>query len=252
MSDIAANTATVLARIKAAAERGGRKADEVTLIAVTKTHPVETVIAAYQVGLNNFAENRTFEQAKIAAMSQWVSGQAGLAAPSWHFIGHLQTRQVAEVLGKYQLIHSVDSVKLAQRINRLAERDGYPPVEVLLQCNVSGEAAKSGFELSAWSADGAQLQAFIADVTTIATLNNVVIRGLMTMAPITDDPETVRYVFQNLAGLHRRLQQDMPQIEWRHLSMGMTDDFEVAIEEGATMVRVGRAIFGERQPLPKQ
>jgi pyridoxal phosphate enzyme (YggS family) len=142
------------------------------------------------------------------------------------------------------LIHSIDSVKLAERLARLNEDK--PPVAILLQCNVSGEASKSGFELSRWRTDGAQLAQFLKVVGQIAGLPHLTIQGLMTMAPLVEAPEKARPTFQSLAALRERLQVELPQISWRHLSMGMTDDFEVAVEEGATIVRVGRAIFGER------
>ncbi len=244
-SRIAANVAAVRRRIEIAAGRSGRTADEVTLVAVTKTYPAETVIEAYRAGLRHFGENRAPEgREKAAVFEAWRQG-AG-EAPVWHLIGHLQSRQVGEMLGLYHLVHSVDSLKLAERIDRLAGRDECPPVEVLLQCNVSGEATKSGFDLVGWEQDKGQLEAFLATVARIAALEWVVIRGLMTMAPLVENPEETRPCFQSLAKLRRTLQSELPAIHWDHLSMGMTDDFEVAVEEGATMVRVGRALFGER------
>lgn len=250
MNELAANIDAVWERIAAAAGRVGRSLDDITLVAVTKTHPVETVAAAYRAGLRHFGENRVAEgRAKVAALADRLA-QAGLEErlepPIWHLIGHLQRRQVGEALGQFALIHSVDSLKLAERIQRLAERDDYPPVEILLECNVSGETAKSGFELDRWQTDRAQFEAFLAEIAGMAGLDKIIIRGLMTMAPLTGDPEETRPTFQSLAALQQRLQTEMPEIEWRHLSMGMTDDFEVAIEEGATMIRVGRALFGER------
>lgn len=252
MSDIKANVAVVYERMRAAAERAGRRPEEITLVAVTKTHPLETVIEAYQAGLRHFGENRAGEgQQKAAALAAWLASNSAASPaqpdwPTWHMIGHLQSRQVEQVLGQFALIHSVDSLKLAQRINRLAERDGRPPVEILLQCNVSGELTKSGFDLDQWSSDKEQLRSFLETIGQVALLSKIVIRGLMTMAPLVDDPEAVRPTFRSLAALRECLQAEMPQQEWRHLSMGMTDDFEVAIEEGATLIRVGRAIFGER------
>jgi pyridoxal phosphate enzyme (YggS family) len=246
VSNLAAKIEEVYRRIGNAAERAGRQADEITLVAVTKTHTLKTVIEAYQAGLRHFGENRATEgRAKAAGLADWLA-QTGGEPPAWHLIGHLQSRQVDEALGVYGLIHSVDSLKLAQRLNRLAERDNYPPVEVLLQCNVSGETSKSGFELDKWVADKAQFDAFVAAIEQIAALPNILIGGLMTMAPFSDDPEDARPTFQSLAALRQVLQSTLPQCDWTHLSMGMTDDFEVAIEEGATLVRVGRAIFGER------
>jgi hypothetical protein len=248
MSSIAANLERVSRRIQQAAQRAGRNAEDITLVAVTKTHPVETVIEAYRQGLRNFGENRADEgYEKSRQFSERLAADIQRDPAQWHFIGHLQSRQAGLVLaGRVDLIHSVDSLKLAQRLHRLAERDDYPPVNILLQCNVSGEATKSGFELSDWAKDRQQFDAFIVAVNEISQLNRTTIRGLMTMAPIVHNPEEVRPVFQSLAGLKNKLAQELPQIDWRHLSMGMTADFEVAIEEGATIVRIGRAIFGER------
>jgi hypothetical protein len=247
VSDITTNVASILSRVRTAAARAGRDPQTVTLVAVTKTHPVETVIEGYRAGLRHFGENRVFEKEKIAELAQWLAGQAGAQAPTWHFIGHLQSRQVGQVLGSFALIHAVDSLKLAQRLDRLVKRDGYPPVEILLQGNVSGEASKAGFDLSRWQTDGSQLTRFVDEVRQIAGLEGVVVAGLMTMAPIVADPEETRPVFRSLAALAQTLKETVPEIDWGHLSMGMTDDFEVAIEEGATLIRVGRAIFGERQ-----
>jgi pyridoxal phosphate enzyme (YggS family) len=246
VSEIAANLETVYRRLHRAAERAGRSASEITLIAVTKTQPLETVIKAYQAGLRQFGENRAAEgREKAAGLAEWLA-QTGGEPPTWHLIGHIQSRQVNEALGTYRLIHSVDSLKLAQRIDRLAARDNQPAVEVLLQVNVSGEARKSGFDLAQWSTDSGQLKAFLEVVTQIGRLEKIIIRGLMTMAPWFDNSEDARPTFQSLAALRTRLRTELPQFDWAHLSMGMTDDFEVAVEEGATMVRVGRAIFGER------
>ncbi|MBI1876909.1 MAG: YggS family pyridoxal phosphate-dependent enzyme [Chloroflexi bacterium] len=246
VSQIATNLEAVYRRLYRAAERAGRSADEITLITVTKTHPLETVVQAYQAGLRHFGENRATEgRDKAAGLADWLARTGG-EPPTWHLIGHLQSRQADEALGVFHVIHSLDSLKLAQRIQRLAERDNYPPVEVLLQCNVSGEASKSGFELARWSSDQSQLEMFLEAAAHIGSLDKIIIRGLMTMAPWFDNPELAHPTFQSLAALRARLRAELPQFDWTHLSMGMTDDFEVAIEEGATMVRVGRAIFGER------
>lgn len=245
MTVIAANVATIRQRIAAAAERVGRDPAGITVVAVTKTHPLETVLAGYHAGLRHFGENRAEEgQAKVIGLRRWLENNPD--RPHWHFIGHLQSRQAGDVLGYYDLIHSVDSLKLAQRLDRLARRDGLPPVEVLLQCNISGEDTKSGFELAGWPENDQLLAGFVATVKQIAALDKIVIRGLMTIAPIVDQAEAARPFFRNLAALRARLQETLPALDWRHLSMGMTDDFEVAIEEGATLVRIGRAIFGER------
>lgn len=246
--NIAPNIALLQQRMQAAARRAGRSAGDITLVAVTKTHALETVMAAYQVGLRHFGENRAQEYLdKATGLSAWLAANPTFSRANWHFIGHLQSRQVGTVLaGQPSLIHSVDSLKLAQRIDRLAKQEGYPPLRVLLQCNVSGEEAKSGFELNRWLSDRGQMQSFVAAIKQILALDKIIIQGLMTMAPFLDDPQESRPVFQSLAALRAELQTKIPQLDWPHLSMGMTDDFEVAIEEGATLIRVGRAIFGER------
>lgn len=247
MNEVAANLETVHRQLRGAAERAGCPAGEITLVAVTKTQPLAKVIEAYQAGLRHFGENRAAEgREKAIALAGWLA-QTGSEAPAWHLIGHIQSRQVEEALSPYRLIHSVDSFKLAQRLDRLAAREGHAPVEILLQCNVSGEATKSGFELAQWPTNPGQLKAFLETVTQIGSLDKIIIRGLMTMAPWFDNPEEARPTFRSLAALRAKLRAELPQFDWTHLSMGMTDDFEVAIEEGATIVRVGRAIFGERQ-----
>jgi hypothetical protein len=252
MSDLTARVESLYQQIEQAAQRAGRRSDEITPVAVTKTHPLETVIQAYRAGLRHFGENRATEgRGKAIGLAEWLDREEGLSAPNrvaptWHLIGHLQSRQVDEVLGIYRVIHSVDSLKLAERINRLAERDQHPPIEVLLQCNVSGEASKAGFELDRWVTHQAQFGLFVTAVEQIANLPKITIRGLMTMAPWFDNPEEARPTFQSLAALQKKLTEEMPQLDWAQLSMGMSDDFEVAIEEGATIIRVGRAIFGER------
>jgi pyridoxal phosphate enzyme (YggS family) len=217
-------------RIVAAAERVGRDPSEVTLVAVTKTHPPEIIRAAYELGLRDFGENRVEEAAdKISKLPEDIT---------WHMVGHLQSRKAALAADLFDIIHSVDSVKLARRLDRFcAERNRLMPV--LLEINVSGEVSKYGFPL----ADRDMLGAAVAEMLA---LSHVRIEGLMTMAPIVSDPEEARPVFRGLRELREALSARFPQVEWRHLSMGMTDDFEVAIEEGATMVRIGRAIFGPR------
>ncbi len=248
MSNIAANIEAIYERINRAAQKVGRNPNNIILVAVTKTHPVETVIAAYQAGLGHFGENRVPEGVeKVSDFGNWLKTESITPRPQWHFIGHLQSRQVGAALaGQFNLIHAVDSVKLAQRINRLAIRDNYPMVEVLLQGNVSGEANKSGFKLDGWQTNQKQLADFYEVINQINNLDRVIIKGLMTMAPWSNNPEEARPTFKSLATLWKKLKVELPHTDWQHLSMGMTDDFEVAIEEGATMIRVGRAIFGQR------
>lgn len=252
--DIPGNLALVEERIRAAARRVGRDPDEVTLVAVTKTYPIEVMQAGYQAGIRHFGENRVEEgREKIPAFNQWLAaGREASPQPTWHMIGHLQRRKAADVLAVFDMIHSVDSLRLAERLNRLAERDAgqaagdQPPMPILLECNVSGEASKYGFELTQWADDREVRAAFYDAVRRIAELPRLQLQGLMTMAPIVADPEQARPIFVALRALRDGLVEEFPSVKWRHLSMGMTDDFEVAIEEGATMVRIGRAIFGPR------
>lgn len=233
---LADNIARVRERIAAAESRAGR-CGEVTLIAVSKTYPAETVTAAYRAGLRRFGENRVEEAGPKAKAVSALIGQDNseeYRSIEWHMIGHLQSRKAADVLPWASLVHSVDSVKLAGRLSRAVADSSELPI--LLQVNVSGEASKEGFA----PAD------MPAAIEAISTMPGLRIDGLMTMAPIAEDPESVRPVFWELRRLRERLAQQFPRERWAHLSMGMTDDFEVAIEEGATLVRIGRAIFGER------
>ena len=234
----------ILERIAAAARRGGRNPHEVTLVAVSKTHTPDEVAAGYAAGLRIFGENRVEEAApKAEAVARLV---APAPLPAWHMIGHLQSRKAEEVLPWASMVHSVDSVKLAARLSHFATAGQASHSElhfgmtvtrlpILLEVNVSGEASKYGFRAE-------ELSSAVED---IAALPGLALQGLMTMAPIAADPEKVRPVFAALRTLRDELARRYSTLDWRHLSMGMTDDFEVAIEEGSTMVRVGRAIFGE-------
>ena len=228
------NLHSVQERMAAAAARAGRDPAQITLVAVTKTQSQEVIRAAYDLGLRHFGENRVEEaEAKLGGLPEDIN---------WHMIGHIQSRKAKRVVPLFHLVHSVDSVKLARRLDRLCE-DRPEPFPILLECNVSGEVAKYGFAAQAWSEDKAQHDALLTAVKDIAALPNLRVQGLMTMAPIVADPEETRPVFIRLRKLRDMLSQAFPRTDWRHLSMGMTDDFEVAIEEGATLIRVGRAIF---------
>jgi hypothetical protein len=236
---IAARIATMQAQIAAACARAGRAPESVTLIAVSKTHPAEAIIEAARAGIRHFGENRVEEAAKIA--------QVNAAAPelTWHMIGHVQSRKAREVVEHYQWVHSVDSFKIAERYSRFAQERETTP-DVLLEVNVSGEASKEGFMVNQWREDAAQRAAFLAEVRQIIALPYLHVRGLMTVAPIAEDAEAVRPVFAAVRGLQEALRAEINSVTWDTLSMGMTDDYQVAIEEGATHVRIGRAIFGER------
>jgi pyridoxal phosphate enzyme (YggS family) len=219
-SRIAENLERVRARIAEAAERAGRSAADVRLVGVSKTFPASAVVAAVRAGLSDVGENRVQE----AAAKQPEVAAAG-AQPLWHLIGHLQTNKAGQALELFSLIHSVDSLRLAEALSRRAMR----PLGILLEVNVAAEATKSGFSPDAVSAAAGR----------IATLPNLDLCGLMTVAPLVADAEEVRPIFRRLRGLRDAL-------GLRELSMGMSADYAVAIEEGATIVRVGRAIFGER------
>jgi pyridoxal phosphate enzyme (YggS family) len=222
------NLSSVRARIAAACGRAGRDPAGVTLVAVSKTVPAERVRVAYDLGVRDFGENR---------VEEGVPKQAGLPGDiRWHMIGHVQSRKAREAAEHFCLVHSVDSLKLAQRLAREAGAAGRE-LPILLEINVAGEEAKYGYTPGA---------AFFDEVAQILALPALRVRGLMTMAPIVPDPQQARAVFAGLRALRGELVRRFPQVDWPELSMGMTDDFEVAIEEGATIVRVGRAIFGER------
>jgi PLP dependent protein len=226
------NLARVRDRIADAAARAGRDVASITLVAVSKTHPVEALLAAYELGVRHFGENRVEEAVtKLPAFRQAISDPTVV----FHMIGHLQSRKADEATALFDRIHSVDSLKLAQRLSRFTTK----PLPILLEVNVSGEASKDGF-------DGARRAELFSAVEAIAQLPNLRLDGLMTMAPLVDDPEQARPVFRALRELRDEIEARYSTVKLPHLSMGMTDDFEVAIEEGATLVRIGRAIFGER------
>lgn len=225
---LAQNIAHVRERIGEAALKVGRDPAEVTLVAVSKTRPVELVEWAYNLGVTDFGENRVQEALpKIARFHP--------PALRWHLIGHLQSNKAGKVAGLFSSVQSVDSVYLAQKLSRYAQEAGVC-LSILLQVNVAGEASKEGM-----TPDEAPELA-----RQIVSLPALTVEGLMTIAPLVEDPEEVRPVFRALRHLRDRLRAQITASTWPHLSMGMTDDYGVAIEEGATLVRVGRAIFGER------
>lgn len=230
---LAENIAQVRARIAEAARKVGRDPAEITLVAVSKTKPVELVEMAYNLGVTDFGENRV--QEALPKIEHFHP--QGLR---WHLIGHLQSNKAGKVVAPFSCVHSVDSLHLAQVLSKHAQEQG-SQLPILLQVNVAGEASKEG--MSPKEAPEIARQ--------IASLPALHIEGLMTIAPLVDDPEKVRPVFRELRLLRDRLRDEVPASSWSHLSMGMTDDYGIAIEEGATLVRVGRAIFGQR-PRPIQ
>lgn len=241
MSSIRESLLRVQQRVAEAALRANRAPQEVRLVAVSKMFPVEAVLEAMDAGHRDFGENRV-EEALPKKMSV---AQAQNGDVRWHLVGHVQSRKARDAAGQFDLIHSVDSLKLAHKLNA-ACMAANATQDILLECNVSGEAAKGGFALHGWMQDRAMFDAFARDVAQVVTLPGLRPRGLMTMAPIVDEPAQARPFFASLRSLCEALRERFPQADWTHLSMGMTDDFEAAIAEGATLVRIGRAIFGAR------
>lgn len=226
-------------RIAAAAQRAGRSPAAITLVAVTKTHPAEAVAAALATGVADMGENRVQEASEKIAQ---LASQRG--AIRWHLIGHLQRNKARQAAELFDLVHSLDSLRLAEALSRNVSAQRV--LDVLLQVNVSGEASKEGFGLPGGVENRAALPALLADVERIVALPGLRVRGLMTVAPWGSDPEQARPTFRALRLLRDELSRRFPQADWSQLSMGMSDDFAVAIEEGATIVRVGRALFGQR------
>lgn len=228
MTAIAQQLETVRKRIRTACERCGRNPEAVELVAVSKTRPASDILAAFRAGQTIFGENYVQElSAKVAQIHEPLH---------WHFIGHLQSNKVRQIAGQVSLIHSVDRLSLAQELSRQWGRLGMV-CNLLVQVNVSGETSKSG----AAAAEALEL------VRAIAALPHLQVQGLMTMPPFFDDPHEARPFFRELRQLAEGIREErIPGVSMERLSMGMSGDFEVAIEEGATLVRVGTAIFGER------
>ncbi|MBN1285332.1 MAG: YggS family pyridoxal phosphate-dependent enzyme [Anaerolineae bacterium] len=236
MAKIADNIARVRARIAEACASAGRDPAGVRLVAVTKQRSAGAVVEAAAAGITDIGENRVEEAAPK---------RAGIDLPlTWHMIGHLQSRKARDAVKCFDVVQSVDSVRLARRLSRFVlEEDESKTLPILLECNVSGESAKYGWEAARWEDDAALRQTLWDDVRAVLALPGLRVMGLMTMAPLTDAMETTRPVFAGLRRLRDALANDFTAAAWVHLSMGMTDDYPVAVEEGATMVRIGRAIF---------
>lgn len=232
MRDVSEIVEEVRGKIAAACKKAGRDPNEVEIIAVTKTHGEEVVREAWDVGLMIVGENKVQEAA-------WKK-QAAISGPSWHLIGHLQSNKVRAALEIFDFIHSVDSAKLADRINFIADEIGASP-HILLEVNVSGEKSKSGMKI----------EEVIPTLEHIAReCPRITVEGLMTMAPFAEDPEEARPYFRKLRELRDECEA-MLNIGLPRLSMGMSGDYEVAVEEGATWVRLGTILFGERPKVKK-
>jgi pyridoxal phosphate enzyme (YggS family) len=224
--NVVENLERVREAIKRAAARAGRRAEEIRLVAVTKGVPVAVIREVVAAGQTVLGENRAQE---LLAKHSQVPGV------EWHFVGSLQTNKVRTVIDKIALLHSLDRLNLALELDRRAQQRG-TVVPVLIQVNVSGEASKHGIAPE-------EARVF---VRRVASLPGLAVCGLMTIAPLVRNPEEVRPVFRRLRQLARDLQEEVAGVEMKYLSMGMSNDFEVAVEEGSTLVRVGTAIFGRK------
>lgn len=224
--DLATNLNLIQQRITAACARAGRAVDSVQLIAVTKGHPAESIEAASRLGLQVFGENKVQEaKAKIPLCSSTLH---------WHMIGHLQTNKCRDAVRLFEMIESVDSLHLAQEIHTACEKAA-KTMRVLLEVNVAGESSKFGYNP----------EKLLSELEQLNSLSKIEIHGLMTVAPCATDPEKVRPVFRRMRELKTECEK-LLGAPLPHLSMGMSGDFEVAIEEGATMIRVGTALLGDR------
>ena len=238
--EIADNIARVQEKIAQSCARANRQPEEITLVAVSKTQALESIVAALEVGLKHFGENRIEEAlSKIPELNSQPKNQA-----IWHMIGHIQTRKAKAVVPLFDVVQSVDRLKIAQKLSELAQ-EANKTLPILIEVNISGETAKYGFEASNWKSDSQEKAQFWDAVQAMIQLPNLEIRGLMTMAPFYDEAERTRPVFAGLAELREALSSDFT-ISLPDLSMGMSNDYSIAIEEGATIVRIGTAIFGSR------
>jgi pyridoxal phosphate enzyme (YggS family) len=232
MASIAENLECVREQIARAAAKANRSVDGVELVAISKTYDAEKIREAVEAGQSLFGESRVQEaRAKIPELPSNLR---------WHFVGHLQKNKIRHALPLFELIHSVDSLALAQEVNRIAEEEGLHP-RVLLEINVAGEGSKFGFKPDTLR----------TEMETLLVLNRLSIEGLMTIPPLAPEAEASRTHFIKLRELRDALEEEF-RAKLPHLSMGMTNDFVIAIEEGATLVRVGTAIFGERRRAKRE
>jgi pyridoxal phosphate enzyme (YggS family) len=235
VDSIRENHQRVLDQISAAARRSNRNTNDIRLVVVTKTQPLEIVQAALDAGIRIFGENYPEEG---VTKIQSLPSQSGV---EWHMIGHVQSRKASLVAEHFALLHSLDSLKLARRLDRFAAEQ-HRVLPVLLEFNVGGEESKSGWEASQenlWDT-------LLPEIAELLQLPNLSVHGLMTMPPLGTEPEASRRFFLRLRLLRDHLAASFPEADWHELSMGTSTDFEVAVEEGATLVRVGTAIVGAR------
>jgi len=242
--EIAGRLSAVQQRIEESAARAGRQSSEITLVSVTKTWPTEVLVAAYHAGIRNIGENRAeeLERKRLELQNAFPADDPLI----WHLIGTLQSRKTKLAAQYADMFHALDRLKVAKRLSVQVSELGRT-LPLLLEVNLSGEASKSGFDANNWEESATQQEKLRTVVQTVAQLPGLRLQGLMTMAPWEVEETVLRTVFRRTRLLRDWLQSELPQLSLPHLSMGMTDDFEIAIEEGATIVRIGRAIFGTRQ-----
>lgn len=221
------NINDIMIRIENAAKRAGRNKDDIILVAVSKTHPIEKILEAKRCGCKVFGENKAQEL---------LQKYSSIKDVKWHFIGHLQRNKVKYIIDKVELIHSLDSIELAQEINKRAEKINRK-MPVLIEINIGKEETKSGiFEESIFE--------FSAE---LSKYKNIMVSGIMTIPPANSDNDRIRYYFSRMKEIFEDLKKlNYENFDIKYLSMGMTDDFEIAIEEGANIIRIGTGIFGER------
>ncbi|MFY9175716.1 MAG: YggS family pyridoxal phosphate-dependent enzyme [Peptococcia bacterium] len=230
MSEIVARITDIRKQIEAACQKAGRDLSEIKLVAVSKNFAPDIILEAYRQGLKVMGENRV--QELIHKKDQLPEDI------EWHMIGTLQRNKVKDIIGEVAYIHSLDRLALAQEISRQAEKRGITEVKVLLQVNIAEEDSKQGFKIPE----------VLPVIKEISNLSRIKIYGLMTIAPWTDEPEKVRPIFRQMRELSNKIAElNLPNVIMQELSMGMSNDFPVAIEEGATIIRIGSGIFGTRQ-----
>ena len=243
-AQIGSNYQRVLVRIASAASKAGRKPEHIKLVVVSKGRSLSEIQTVYELGHRDFGENRAEEGCQKARSFNSLSTHSGDPI-TWHMIGHVQGRKAKTILSHFHYLHALDSTRLADRLTR-PEYTNKNPLPVLLQCNVSGEESKHGFVADNFQQDAIQWNLLTTKIEALLEKPTLSIRGLMTMAPLLPRPEQARPSFHQLRALRDKLALHFPMANWPELSMGMTDDFDIAIEEGATMIRVGTAIFGQR------
>ena len=234
-ASIQANYDCIQEKVRQAAESTGRTAGEICTVVVSKFQTIEVIRAAYSVGIRTFGENYPQEA------DQKIRQLEDLEGLEWHMIGHLQSRKSAMIAHNFQMIHSIDSLKHAQKLDAALKNEN-KKMPALLEMNVGGEESKFG-----WKADKqADWEKLLPEITWVLQLPNLMVKGLMAMPPLTDRPEFSRSYFQCLYQIRDFLNRQFPDASFSILSMGTSSDFEVAIQEGATMVRIGQAILGPR------